>query len=255
MIYFYWNISGKMSFLRYMTLFSACKFNDNVALIVGRHKKAEYGWKEKQDFQVYDGEDYFGRVTKELNLEIIPLETISSEIAELETSPIHTSDLLNWFLLANYGGTVSDMDILYIKPIKPPEWDVQLVMFKKYPARDYIPVTFMQGKPCSFFKETYENALDQHDISVYESCGTLAIKGLPDEWRRLSSKIVFPFAEDYSFSEYGKFMFGQNAALPVESIGIHWYAGENQKHNNRITENNFRDFRCTITRELEKLLK
>ena len=43
-------------------------------------------------------------------------------------------------------------------------------------------------------------------------------------------------------------MFQETHSLPESTIGIHWYAGANQKYNQSINHLNFKDTPCTITK-------
>ena len=256
MIYFYWG-NKILSFLRFMTLYSACKYNNNVTLILKKDETISGEWTEKQDFNIYNNIDYTGWI-KYLylineNLKIEYLEDDYSEIAKLKASEIHTSDLLAWYILANKGGTVSDMDILYFKPVPKIEHDICLISFDQYPLPGYIPVSFMQGRPNKFFKDIYEKALENYNPAIYECCGNISIgcsfEDIPKEFKkkRLLSKLVMPFAEDYEWYKYRRMMFKETHPLPDECIGIHWYAGRNQDYNNLITHLTIDKYPCTIT--------
>ena len=243
-----------------MTLYSACRFNNEVTLIL-RKNPIEWDdlWTEKQDFIEYKNIDYSDYV-KKLNLKIEYLEKEYPEIAKLNAPDIHTSDLLAWYILGNKGGTVSDMDILFFKPVPKIEHDIGLVKFKRYPMANYIPVSFMQGRPCSFFRNVFYTALECYDPKVYESCGSVVLEkykgylGIGSSSRQLPSRIVFPFAEDHEWKHYRKMMFEDDVPLPEECIGIHWYAGANQDYNNLITNHNFKQMNCTITNVIRKVL-
>jgi len=247
MIWLYWG-NKAMSFLRYMTVHSACALNDRVVLIV-RSEGIGHSWAEKQDMNHYNGPDYTERLNDLPNLEIVLLDMMYSDIALMNAPEVHTSDLLAWRLLADYGGTVSDMDIVYIKPIPEITDDVQLIRFDF----GYYPVAFMQGKPCSFWKEAYEIALDRYAPDNYESCGApiLQVLPVPDSCRWLPTETVFPF-HDWPWARMRRALFRHVVdKLPKKTIGIHWYAGANQQTNNRLTHNTFKEQPCTISKAIK----
>lgn len=237
-LWFYWGQSH-MSFLRYMTLYSACKIHNDIILMIRRDPvKANPSWKEIQDFQVApSGHNWFEEAQK-LPLKTILLEDLAPEITEMKASDIHTADLLRWWLLAKFGGTVADMDIVFLKPLPEIKRDIQVVAFKSHPSPGYVPVSFMQGRPCEFWWTTYKNALKLYNPEIYESCGSGVI--IFHSRGNLDSHIIFPWAEEYPWSDWHKWLFGANEwpEIPESCIGIHWYAGHNQKFNQKIMDEN-----------------
>jgi len=247
MIWLYWG-NKTMSFLRYMTVHSACALNDRVVLIV-RSEGVGRDWTEKQDMTHYTGPDYTECLNDLSNLEIVPLDMLYSDIALMHAPEIHTSDLLAWRLLADYGGTVSDMDIVYVKPVPKVTEKVQLIKFDF----GYYPVSFMQGKPCVFWKEVYELALERYSANNYESCGAPILQELvtPGAYKRLPSETVFPFHNwPWARMRHGLFRFAVER-LPKKTIGIHWFAGANQQSNNRFQHNTYKEHLCTISKAIQ----
>lgn len=232
-LWFFWG-QEHMTFLRWMTLFSACQVHDNVVLIL-REKPVcpEVRWKERQDFQQKPiGHNWLPDLAS-LPVKIEFLENIAPEIAALQAPDVQTSDLLAWWLLSNYGGTVADMDIVFLKPLPEIKQDVQVVVFSGHPKRGYVPVTFMQGRPCSVWWATYANALRSFDPNKYESCGTGALVPKPESG--LSEHVVFPWAGKHPWVLWHDWLFKtQWPEIPVDCCGIHWYAGHNQKWNQKI---------------------
>ena len=165
-IYLYWG-NDKLSFLRFLTIHTLCKFNERVVLIKRRRRNYVHDnleWTEiKQDFQSFEGMDYSSYINYP-NLTIEYLEEDYPEIALRNLSDVHISDLLGWYILATKGGTISDMDILYIKPVPEIVADIQLVSFSDHPKRDYIPVSFMQGRPNQFYKEVFIRAVQNANL-------------------------------------------------------------------------------------------
>lgn len=225
-----------MSFLRYMTLFSASKIHEHVTLIMRDQVPEQPAWRERQDFHYRPARKNWMKQATVLPIKVMALEDIAPEIAELRVSDIHTSDILAWWLLSHYGGTVADMDIVFMRPLPKIKRDVQIVVFDGPPKEGYTPVSFMQGKPCKRWRDTYENALLRYDASVYESCGTKALTFTPKP--TLSRYVVFPWAGRYKWGLWHHWMFGAKTwpRIPEECCGIHWYAGRNQKWNQLIKD-------------------
>ena len=183
-IYFYWG-NDTMSYMRYMTLYSFCKLNPtwNVYLIVNSQEGVRVlsGTVEKQDKTEYKGKDHSNLI---INLDINMVDfknkmiNLPNNVVEC-MSDVHIKDILNWKILAERGGIVADMDILFIAPMDElikDNTDIGLVCFDGNPQKDYIPVTFMySGSNNEFFAKVYDNALKNYKSDVYESCGTLCI--------------------------------------------------------------------------------
>lgn len=272
-IYFYWG-NEKMSFLRYMTFKSFRHHNPDWEMTLVKRReplpRRDYGWTEKQDFMFEQEEDYSDRL-EELDVYIEYIEDSFPNIAELDLSDVHTSDILAWYILAYRGGVVSDTDIVFTKPF---DWerykDVQfgICSFEKLPAPDYMPVSFMISQRNEIHELIYETAVERYDIGSYESAGTPAIleavgnfeniKKLFPEYNvvRLPSTLVFNFAEKFRFTYYSIMLFSQNHYnnLDEDTIGLHWYAGENQRYNRLYKESNIASFNSTVAEAVKAAL-
>lgn len=239
MIWFYWG-NARMSFLRYMSVHSACAFNPEVTLVLGGSGFSG-SWKEQQDMQYYEGPDYTSWLDGLSNLNRMRLEDLFPEIAAKKAPEIHTSDLFSWDVLWSYGGTVADMDIVFVAPAPEVDDEVQLVQFET----GYIPVSFMQGKPCAFWGAQFGKALRSYDPTVYESCGSSVLDRIGD-FKKLPPNTVFPFHK-LKWKAMMAALFRQKKLLPSDCVGVHWYAGANRKFNEAINHRNFREFDCTVT--------
>jgi len=119
--HFYWG-SSKMSFLRYMTLYSFKKMNPDwsAVLYVPKELQESSTWNDKFhrcDVEDYDNmEDYFEKV-KELPVKIVEVD-FGKIFGEHKVSEVHKSDYFRWYLLHHYGGMWSDMDVLFTKSMK-----------------------------------------------------------------------------------------------------------------------------------------
>lgn len=264
-----------MSYMRYMTLYSFCKLNPNwkVNLIVNNSEQLRVDTIEKQDKTEFKGIDYYSMI-KSLNINTIDFENkmlnIDNNVVD-KMSDVHLKDILNWKILAEWGGLVADMDILFTKSMNNlinDDTDIGLICFSNYPKPNYIPVSFMYSSGNSaFFKKTYNNALLNYNANVYESCGTLCIeesslidiiKNYPNSVvQHLPDGTVFPFVE-YEWNEsicklyIGDFRCDMNS----EAIGIHWYAGtpQSQKQNNELNAQTVYKINNTISNSIKEIL-
>ena len=276
-IYFYWG-NDTISYIRYMTLLSFKVYNPdwNMYLIKNNqdNNRSLIGTVEKQDKTEYIGKDY-SYLLDTLDITIIEFKNSMIDLDDSivnNMSDVHIKDILNWKLLAEQGGIVADMDILFIAPLNKSinnDTDIGLICFDGNPQKDYIPVSFMySGGTNEFFKKTYRNALKNYKSDVYESCGTMCIgeKNLNEVIcsypaiivQKLEDSIVFPFIAypwDIGISMLYE---GNNTSLmSPNSIGIHWYGGapQSQKANNLVNDQSVHTINNTITTNIRKILK
>lgn len=255
-----------MSFLRYMTFKSFRYYHPNWNIKLIRRKThrliEKYRFREKQDWMT-TVKDYSHRLD-DLSIEVQYLEDVCPEIASMDISDVHISDLLAWNILAKRGGVISDTDIIYTKSFDYDKFcdvDFGIVSFERRPKANYMPVSFMVGKPNEICEKIYDKARAVVNKHIYESAGTPAltkavgnfhkmIESFPSlNIQRLPSKIVFPWAEEHPWRFYSDFAFKENLfkSLHETTIGIHWYAGANQQYNKIYTEDTYMDFDTTIS--------
>ena len=277
-IYFYWG-NETMSYMRYMTLYSFCKFNPDwtVYLIKNNQTHERYLINtivEKQDKTEYKGKDY-SYLIDDLNINILDFQNKMINLDDKTVScmsDVHIKDILNWKILGECGGVVADMDIIFIKPLLNEinsDAEIGLICFEGYPKKDYIPVSFMYSSSKNiFFESVYKNALKNYNPDVYESCGTLCIKeknlkeiitNFPSlKIQQLKSEIVFPLIKYYWDLGVQMLYKGDytNKILP-SSIGIHWYGGTllSQRYNNKIDDQSVHKINNTITVTIRNILQ
>lgn len=233
-LWFFWG-QPHMSFLRYMTLVSASRIHNDVRLVLRRNPiRDPVDWREMQDFQfVPPPRDYMEEALSVVD-HVAYLEEFAPEVAAYGLPDVQTSDLFAWWVLSKCGGTVADMDIVFLKPLPEIQNDVEVVRFSGYPKAGYSPVTIMQGRPCSTWGGAFRRACTCRKEEVYESCGSGCLHAFVKP--RLPETIVFPWAGRVPWSQWHSFLFNDEAwpSIPEECCGIHWYAGHNQKWNQRI---------------------
>jgi len=275
-IYFYWG-NSTMSYMRYMTLHSFKTHNPDWTIYLIKNSQETNRdlteTVEKQDKTEYTGKDY-SYLIDDLNINIVEfgndfIDLDDAVVASM--SDVHIKDILNWKLLAEQGGIVADMDILFTTPIGDSIQDsveLGLICFDNNPQKDYIPVSFMysSGKN-EFFKKTYENALRNYNPSIYESCGTMCIeennlneiKGnyLNMGIQELADGVVFPFiAVPWMKGINMLYDTDCTSLMDSNSVGIHWYGGapQSQKYNNIINDKTVHEINNTISVNIRKII-
>lgn len=266
--YFYWG-NEAMSFLRYMTFYTFRAHNPDWEMILVKRKqplgKVKYDWAETQDFMLDELQD-FSHGLDRLDIKIEYLEEEYPEIAVLDISDVHTSDILAWYILARKGGIVADTDIIFTRPFNYDRFkhtEFGIVCFEGWPKPNYMPVSFMISQPNRIHEKIYQASLKNVDKDVYESAGTICIEKSVGTFKnicwdhqdvcikRLPDKIVFPFAKDYEWGYYSGLAFHQNnyPTLHEDCIGIHWYAGApgHQEINRFYADGNYRKVDNTVS--------
>lgn len=227
-----------MTYLRFLTLRSACRVHDDVRLVIRREPvNAGEAWIERQDFHYSggNGRNWFFEL-EALPVRIMGLEEISPQLEDLRASDVQTKDLLNWFLLATRGGTVADMDILFVQDLPPILTDVEAVAYDGPPNPGKISVAFMQGWPDPRWEQAFDRALEAYDPNIYESCGH-GIFDREDLDRALDPRLLFPwYGTGAKWRDWHRWLFEADEwpELPDRLVGLHWYGGRNQAWNQRI---------------------
>lgn len=182
-IFFYWG-NDKMSWMRYMSLYSFRKLNPEWEMILYKSKQDIYEKKWNceniQDFFSFDGVDYLDKI-KELNIKIIEWEISDNKIKKdldlKNISSSHKSNFLKWSKLYEDGGFYSDLDILYIRPI---DNLYNHIIENNYNGiicqSDWISIGFLASeKNNNFFKDVFNNSLKTYNDKTYQSAGVISI--------------------------------------------------------------------------------
>lgn len=280
---FFWG-NERMSWLRYMTLYSFRKYNPDweMALYVcpmGNVQSKTWVGPEKQDFFTYSGLDYMPKV-KNLGVEVLKYE-VSQNIVD-SIGPSHKSNFFKWNAMWTSGGWYSDMDILWTRPMNDVyEWlkNVNTVLAWN---GSYFSIGLLASSPGNdFFHGVYDNGFKTATMKEYQSAGVLNIynflKNLRNKDPSVCSDIApgdyygmmnrfFPKLKTYSlpmnlvypwsYREMDK-VFHRCLKTPPGTIGIHWYAGcaLAQEYNCKLTELNFRQDNNTLRTPLQDVLE
>ena len=284
-IFFYWE-NDKISWMRYMTLYSFRKFNPGWTMDLFYDDKTifENQWKtfNKQDFSSFNGIDYYDKI-KDLNINI---KKWDMNIDGLEVfkgvTPSGKSDIFKWYELYKNGGIFSDMDILYFKPIDnlynhliDNGFDT-VICEKQNNIFKYLSVGFISSnKNNDFYKDIFNNCFKFQKQNEYQTYGVDCIYDLYNtvpinsnvsgaSTNKYPNLKIFnlPFNTVYPFdSNQIDICFNNDLKLEqldTNTIGYHWYAGHptSQKYNNILTDDNYMNYNnlfCNICKEIFKL--
>jgi len=253
---FYWG-GDKMSFLRYLTLFSFVKYNPEweVRLYVPRKPSNSTGndgihsWKDQ-----VDDKDYLKLLPKEVK--IIKADFANSFIGD-DAPEAHRSDLLGWQILSTTGGLWCDMDILFCKPVIPIDGSQVFYSHDTFICFDdrtqSIPIGFFFSSPKNqAFKTVLQASKRLYDKNDYQCIGTKAISSVFDSFEDCKRKfpglniaaINHDVVYRYDFLNLDKLYKENNFSHILhsqESVGIHWYGGHplSQEFNNKINIDNY----------------
>lgn len=263
---FYWG-NERMSYLRYLTLASFRKQNPDWRMrLVRRASDIGSTWETGESFDKFDykGPDYTDRIAA-LDVQMVPWDEPYIDRTFGPISDIHASDILTWKILSTVGGIVSDMDILYTKPVPESllEVNAAIVQFKTRAMNGetrygYRPVSLLAAcEGNRFFEECLAASERTFSPGVYESCGTPVLKLVSDNWpyedpAHWPDGIVYPFQRRAEVS-FGGILNATHVAdarewMDRDAIGIHWYAGSDiaSRHNFAVTHETIKDHRDTI---------
>lgn len=263
MISFYWG-NSTMRFLRFMSLYSASKLNPAEQIRLYRKRSPEIA---ANDSPVEPKYDYMRHLSKLSNLEIVWLEDVLPGFSRAEPN---TADTIKYYHLAEFGGTVSDMDIIYFKPLPPITHDVEYVEFY-----NVLPVGFFRGRPCVFWKKMFEQALtggctaDAKWGTGLQACGVGMFNlGNPlfektagtCSQRKLSRSLVYPFVpEEYAFDVAENIFFLQDVSLknfPEDSVGFHYWGGDTLSRSciSKYNHTNYYEYPSTMATIISSVL-
>ena len=258
---FFW-AGPRLSWMRYMTIHSFRHHNPDWRIVLHRIEVAgRKTWESGETQDAQSGPDYTERL-KDLDIEVRPWEAPRRGLA-----PAHASDFCEWEQLGTRGGWFADMDILFVRPM--PSVRHANVVFCLQDG--YMAIGLLGASPgCRLFQEIARRALAGYCAADYQSTGAEAVYKLAKlgiHWGRVNApgdKCLARFRADYpdlaivglppetvypySCKQINR-IFGETNSLPAQCVGIHWFGGNSlsQQWNDRLTHENYREYRNTFT--------
>lgn len=259
---FFWS-GDRMSWLRAMSIVSFVKFNPDwvTNLYIDSYRKHDtYVWHDAalQDFVEYRGKDFTSLIPATVNP--IPWKMdFSKDLNHI--APSQRSNLFKYQLMARGGGYYSDMDILYLKSLNPIESIAQSFNIG-ITQTDHYSIGFLFAQKQSPVFQNILNHCEGASLEQYQGFGVNAIRQLYPSIRpmaQVDSVLNIPESWFYLNSYlYLSRIYMEDDFLPLlrNSFGIHWYAAHtlSQQYNNQLTQENYRNQRCTLSSVLEYIL-
>lgn len=220
----YWG--GKLSFLRFMTVYTFKKFNPdwNIVVYYPEVVTKKVTWNTGEQGGQYDGRDFFDDLKK--YAELIPISMTQFGFKD-DIPEVHKAGLVRAWTLSEYGGLYCDMDIVFFKPVSIPEGTNIIQCYN--PAGGYFSDGFLgcseEGKP--FYKRLFEltktmagTGYQSMGLNVWNSMVQRSGWG-KDVWN-IPMSLLYSLDSTHIpeiFNEGTKYTFPENA------IGCHWYGG------------------------------
>lgn len=200
-LFLYWGRNKKLSFMRYMTVYSFAKLNPDWNIKIYYPDiihKGETWLCDAQKGYNYQDKDWFNKLREIEGVKIIKFTFSDMDmfegIGKVEDIPeVFKSDILRLYLLSTQGGVWTDFDIIFIKPINILSLnqfeykDVDIILcysfvitrnskgkiVKKNPRRIANRIGFIGGtnKKSLFFSEMIKLKEQIYDFKNYQSLG------------------------------------------------------------------------------------
>ena len=259
----YWG--GNLSYLRYLTVLSFKKNNPDwhINIFYPSSPTSNITWNTGEQAGSYSGVNYFSYLKEFADLIPFSMESIgfSDQIPE-----VHKSGVLRVWALSEYGGVYSDMDILYIKPLRFTPGINLIISYDEVNSSfsDGFIGCSIQGK--SFFKDFLDSFYNFKLTNINKDLGYQSM-GL-NLWNNMVQKSNYPadvwnipmsLIYYYNSFHVEELLVENSNALhelfPEDSIGCHWYGGHpaTRYWENIITPENYK-FNNIISKLVQNIL-
>lgn len=279
-MFFYWG-GTKLSWMRYMSIYSFIKFNPDWEIILYvsepiSHEISKRKREKDQDYINYNGDDYLCRLT-DSTIKIQKAEFPESIEHKLKSSsPIHRSDLFRYYVLYNKGGFYCDTDVIFFRSmdnfynkIISNNYDT---IIHEYHTKEYgwmSTIGFLGSVANNqFFKDLFDLGLNYYNENSYQSIGSMLIYRLFNENKlhngeKLEGKyyLNYPNLKVYNIPTSLIYQFDytqinncfknsyNSTHFDAEAIGYHWYGGHptSQQYNNILNDKTYKHYSTTFT--------
>jgi len=256
--HFYWG-NERLSYLRYLTLYSFAKYNPNWTIYLYQPKmlQKKITWSTPEQKFTITGPDYYNK------LDTLKIHRVTFDMEPLglsnQLSEVIKSDFIRWSLLSTVGGVWSDMDILFFKPLNLSIiGNADTVVCQTHiPKTTFWSIGFLMSCPNNAFYSFLNEKAKQHPTpSAYQEVGTLFVRSLFKSVSQimdafpglnvydLPSSVVYPILDIPAIYDqnYAKSLF------VADTIGLHWYGGFNLsgEYQNKITETTYGNYNNTL---------
>lgn len=269
-VFFYWG-GKRLSFLRYMSIYSFKKMNPDweIQFYCPLKMVSKKIWEKKQYENIHSVKDYRQYVTNNLMIKPTVFDFEQLGLSN-NMNEVHKSDFIRYHLINKYGGVWSDMDILYLKPMEE-----LLVNKKKIKGSTYYyfgkddrdvaghGIGFLMGtKGSKYFKDVFTAAKSKFKGVDYQEAGAdLLNKQFPPNVIKEKYPDAVSLDSDavYAINHHNRtFLYDQCNfnMLTDNSVGIHWYGGSEHVKQLTVSVNhtNYTTYKNngTLMRSLQK---
>jgi hypothetical protein len=277
--HFYWD-GSRMAYLQYLTVVSFHKWNPDWEIMIYTPKikySGDVTWKTHEQRGAYSGINYYPMFKRlpyitQVIVDFNEYEDIPNDIPET-----YKSDLLRWHLLATTGGLWSDMDVLYIKPVKeiniPRDTEFTICKLAATDKKEFHIIGFyLSSSNNPFFHHIVKYAPHYLSLDNYQSVGSTLLNQLypnDNEIRQITKQKLYtkigmdvlyaypPFDENNSNQLPALFAKKDLSRITRNTLGIHWYNGHGmaKSFNNEFNHLTMSQFDNTITHYIKLLNK
>lgn len=264
----YWG-EKTLPYLRYLTLETFCRQNPDWKITLYRPKYpcATKSWTSHEQKYHPTGEDWSNR------LENLPIEIIDFDFQDIDisndVSEVHKSDFLRLYLLSNFGGLWTDMDIIYFRPINLPLTHETYICNGHYGHSIGLLLSTPNSPVFSFL---FEEAKKEFNKNEYQSIGATLFNKNDEQIKALDRTRRKMYPKSYDNVPYNIPMdavYAYNAENIVEiympmttskfterSIGLHWYGGHQLSgmFSNIVTNSNYKTLDNVLGKTIEASL-
>lgn len=261
-LHLYWGKNKKLSFMRYMTVYSFNELNPDWDIIVHypeepNHKDAETGNNQKS--YNYKHDDWFYRLIDMPNVKLSKAAFDCSKFSIEKVPEMFRNDLYRIQVFHEIGGFWSDFDILYIRSMhtldvnKPENGNADAVLCSHYGMNKIGFLASAPGEP-NFYTGLYDihnkykkrecDIIEHQAFGIYmfndyfvysENNRIAALNDLRVNIVNTSNETIYPITRNNV-----KRLYGDSFNIRPKTLGIHWYGGESitSKYENEIDDKN-----------------
>ena len=274
-VHFYWG-NSRLPFLRYLTIYSFCKFNPdwevNLYLPPKKYKGILRNTSKRYKFT---GEDYFPDLEllpiniKTMDINFIKEKTKGLELEYKNISEVYKAGFLRQHLLSTIGGLWSDMDVMYFKSMeelatnKPENKDIDTII-SIHPKYNHSVGFLLSSANNEYYKYTLEQSKIKFAPKHYQSIGVDLINKLCRKPQDINARfpslkianmpIKTVYAYDatmistiYNTSDMGRYS--------KDSIGLHWYGGHHltAKYLTEVSPETYKNYDNILCKTIAKV--
>lgn len=267
--YFYLGYE-KLSWLRYLTIYSFIKQNPDWKVVVCRSLDTIYKgpntWNTPEQTEKYNGKCYWSELKKYFPKTISYTHIDFKGLGfENDMPEVYKADIWRNYAINFFGGYVLATDVLWKKPLEVLDEYDTVVCYNT--EKSYYSLGIIGGEQGnSFYGSLFEKCKNKYNYggynTSYQSFGSELINGKSlDDLKDMFPDCNFfnhPFNWLYEFdsTRIPEIYSDSKLKLCPEAIGLHWYGGHKTSgtFENLLTPENYKDFPNLLTTLISEVL-